>query len=211
MLTFSSHSGIAYTFSGDTKKIDIMMSWDDTNTDHVKIPSAIKFTPQDDIWGIDAKTLPDALRWFKLTLLNPPDLDVGIRDSVHIQNARAALQALDMSPVEAISAYMEHVWEHCIEKLKVAEGEETVDTSRFHVIFTIPAIWPNYARKLMKEAVEQAGILNKRIIGRTEHDFVSEPEAAALATLSGIEERHNIEVCNPASSSSLFSNIVIGK
>lgn len=211
MLTFNSYSGIAYAFSGDPKKIDNVMSWDDTNNDYVKIPSAIKFTPQDEIWGIDAKNVSDALRWFKLTLLNPPDLDVGIRNSVHIQNARAALQTMNMSPVEAISAYMEHVWEHCIEKLKVAEGEETVDTSRFHVVFTIPAIWPNYARKLMKEAVEQAGILKRRPIGRTEHDFVSEPEAAALATLSGIEVRHNIEVCTPVSNLSLFPDIVLGK
>lgn len=209
MLTFSSYSGIAYAFSGDTKKIDIMMSWDDTNNDYVKIPSAIKFTRHDDIWGVDAKNLSDALKWFKLTLLNPPDLDVGLRNSVHIQNARAALQALDMLPVEAISAYMEHVWEHCIEKLKVAEGEETVDTSRFHVVFTVPAIWPNYARQLMQEAVEQAGILKKRTIGRTEHDFVSEPEAAALATLSGIEGRHNIEVCSPALRLNLSAKIII--
>lgn len=210
MLTFSSYSGIAYAFSGDTKKIDNLMSWDDTNNDYVKIPSAIKFNPEDDIWGVDAKNLPDALRWFKLTLLNPPDLDVGIRNSVHIQNARAALRALDMSPVEAISAYMELVWDHCIQKLKVAEGEETVDTSRFHVVFTVPAIWPNYARKLMAQAVEQAGILKKRTIGRTEYDFVSEPEAAALATLSGIEGRHNIEVCNASSKLRFFPNNVIG-
>lgn len=211
MLTFNSYSGIAYAFSGDTKKIDILMSWDNTNNDHVKIPSAIKFTPQDDVWGVDAKNLPDALRWFKLTLLNPPDLDVGIRNSIHIQNARAALQSLDLSPVEAISAYMGHVWEHCIEKLKVAEGEETVDTSRFHIIFSIPAIWPNYARKLMQQAVEQAGILKKRTIGRTEYDFVSEPEAAALATLSSIEARHNIEVCNAVSGLKIFSNGFVGQ
>lgn len=208
---FNSYSGIAYAFSGDTKKIDIIMSWDDTNKDHVKIPSAIKFTPQDEIWGVDAKNLPDALRWFKLTLLNPPDLDVGIRNSVHIQNARAALEALDMSPVEAISVYMEHVWEHCLEKLKIAEGEETVDTSRFHVVFTVPAIWPNYARRLMTQAVEQAGILKRRTIGRTEHDFVSEPEAAALATLSSMETRHNIEVCDTDSRLKLLSNDFVGR
>lgn len=211
MLTLSSYSGIAYAFSGDAKKIEILMNWDDTNNDYVKIPSAIKFTRHDDIWGVDAKNLPNALRWFKLTLLNPPDLEVGLRNSVHIQNARAALQALEMSPVEAISAYMEHVWEHCIEKLKVAEGEETVDTSRFHVVFTVPAIWPNYARQLMEQAVDQAGILKRRTIGRTEHDFVSEPEAAALATLSGIEGRHNIEVCSHAPRLNLFSKIIIGQ
>lgn len=175
-----------------------MMSWDDTNEDYVKIPSAIEFMPQGDVWGIDAKYRPDALRWLKLTLVNQPDLDVKVRNSIHIQAARDGLQALGKSPVQAISAYLKHIWEHCIDKLKVAEGEEIVDTSRFDVTFTIPAIWPNYARKLMEEAVQQAGILKRRPAGRTVHRFVSEPEAAALATLSGLETRHNIEACDPA-------------
>lgn len=173
------------------------MSWDGTNEDHVKIPSVIDFSSQNVIWGLDAKNLPDALRWFKLALVNPSDLDVGVRDSAQINDARRALHDLGMTPEEAISTYMKHVWEHCIEKVKVAEGEETVDTSRFHVVFTVPAIWPNYARQAMEKAVKDAGILKRRKAGRTEHDFVSEPEAAALATLSGIDGRHNTEVCNP--------------
>lgn len=196
MLTFRRYSGIAYAYSGNAKKIDIMMSWDNTNNDYVKIPSAIKFIHPDDIWGVKAKHLSDALRWFKLTLVNPPDLDIGVRNSIQIQDARGALQSLDMSPEDAISTYLKHVWDHCIEKLKTAEGADTVDSSRFHVVFTIPAIWPNYARDRMQQAVQQAGILKKRRAGQTDHSFVSEPEAAALATLSSIEGRHNIMVCS---------------
>lgn len=173
-----------------------MMNWDRSNKDHVKVPSVIKFTPQGDVWGIKAKNIADALRWFKLTLVNPPDLDVGIRNSLQIQDARATLQNLEMFPVDAIAAYMKNMWEHCIEKLKEAEGKETVDTSRFHVVFTVPAIWPDYARISMERAVQKAGILKRRTAGRTEHDFVSEPEAAALATLASVEGRHDIKVCN---------------
>lgn len=187
------------------------MSWDDTNEDHVKIPSVIDFASQNVIWGLEAKNLPDALRWFKLALVNPSDLDVGVRDSVQIRDARHALHNLGFSPVEVVSSYMKHMWNYCIEKLKVAEGEETVDTSRFHVVFTVPAIWPNYARQAMEKAVKDAGILKRRTAGRTDHEFVSEPEAAALATLSGIDGRHNIEVCNPTRRLKLFSNIPIGQ
>lgn len=136
-------------------KIDILMSWDNTNNDYVKIPSVIKFDYPNDIWGVKTKHLSDALRWSKLTLVNQTDLDVGVRNSTQIQDSRATLQALNMSPVEAVSRYLKCVWEHCIEKLKIAEGEDTVDSSRFHVIFTIPAIWPPYARGRMQQAVEQ--------------------------------------------------------
>lgn len=197
MLTLGSFSGISYSYSTDPNKIYVMMNWDDFNEDRVKIPSALEFTSQGVIWGGDVKDSPDALRWFKLALVNPSNLDVGVRDSVQIRNARSALQDLGMSPVEAISTYMKHMWEHFIEKLKDEEGEETVDTSRFRVVFTIPAIWPNYARSLMEQAVKKAGIHKRRPAGKTEVEFVSEPEAAALATLSSIDARHSIEVCNP--------------
>lgn len=196
MLISSRYSGIASAYSDNAMKIDVLMAWDDTNNDYVKIPSAIKFDAQGNIWGVNAKHRSDALRWSKLTLVNPQDLDVGVRTSVQIQDARTTLQAFGMLPEDAISAYLKHMWEHCIRKLKDAEGEETVDTARFHVVFTIPAIWPNYARERMQKAIEKAGILKKRKAGPTTHDFVSEPEAAALATLSGIEGRHNIKVCS---------------
>lgn len=211
MLTSSRYSGIAYAYSGHATKIDNIMTWDETNNDYVKVPSAIKFDAQGNIWGVDAKHRSDALRWSKLTLVNPPDLDVGVRNSIQIQDARTALQALGMLPEEAISAYLKHMWEHCIKKLKDAEGEETVETSRFHVVFTIPAIWPNYARERMQKAIDKAGILKKRTAGPTNHDFVSEPEAAALATLSGIEGRHNIKVCSLDPRLSNYFNLILGQ
>lgn len=186
------------------------MSWDDSNDDYVKIPTVIKLGDPEDIWGVQAKDLPDALRWFKLLLVNPSDLDDGVRNSIQIQNARRVLSALGMKPEQAVGAYLKHVWNRCIEKLKEAEGEETVDTSRFHVYFTIPAIWPNYARSRMEQAVKLAGILKKRPAGQTDHGFVSEPEAAALATLSGIQGRHNIKVCVLIEILIKFTNILVG-
>lgn len=170
-----------------------MMRWDGSNTDYVKIPSAIKFGPDGDIWGVDAKQLPDALRWFKLLLVNPPDLEEEIRTSVQLQKAQDALKALGKTPVEAISIFLKRMFDHTVEMLKISEGQDTVDTSRFHVVFTIPAIWPDYARRRMQEAIDHAGILEARPIGPTTHEFVSEPEAAALATLAGLDRLSNIK------------------
>ncbi|KAL2016086.1 hypothetical protein VTK56DRAFT_4293 [Thermocarpiscus australiensis] len=45
----------------------------------------------------------------------------------------------------------------------------------------------------MREAASQAGLLGKRIAGETELSFVSEPEAAALATLSSMDGRGDIK------------------
>ncbi|KAI8299691.1 Hsp70 family chaperone [Colletotrichum sp. SAR11_240] len=58
-----------------------------------------------------------------------------------------------------------------------------IDDMRLRVAITVPAIWPEYARSLMREAAEIAGITNERDIGETTLILVAEPEAAALATL----------------------------
>lgn len=171
--------------------------WDDTNTDYVKIPSAIVFGPDGDIWGVDAKHLPDALRWFKLLLLKETDMDEEIRTSPQLQEARDKLQASGKSAVEVISIFLKHMFQHAVEKLKLARGAEMVDTSRFHIVLTIPAIWPEYARRRMQQAVDLAGILKTRPIGPTTFEFVSEPEAAALATLSALDGQPNIKARKP--------------
>ncbi|KAJ4401979.1 hypothetical protein N0V85_005403 [Neurospora sp. IMI 360204] len=47
---------------------------------------------------------------------------------------------------------------------------------------------------VMREAAKTAGILGKRIAGETQLTFVSEPEAAALATLEEMEDRFDVKV-----------------
>lgn len=209
MLTFNSHSGAAYAHSGNARLGVIPLTrWDETNTDHVKIPSAIKFGPEGEIWGIDAKHLPDALRWFKLLLVKEADLDEEIRTSKQLQDARAAAQASGKSAVEVISIFLKCMFQYAVEKLKTARGADMVESSRFHVVLTVPAIWPEYARRRMQQAVDLAGILKTRPVGATSSEFVSEPEAAALATLSTLSGQPNIQVRKPDSRLNEFTNYV---
>lgn len=172
-----------------------MTDWGDGNSDDPKTPSAIKFGRGGAKWGIKAQTIPEALRWFKLLLVNENDLPADIRGSSQLREARDRLQDLGKSAVDVIASFLKRLWSHCLERMKVAEGANTVDTSRFHVVVTLPAIWPNYARERMRQAVDQAGILQQRPgVGKTTLDFVTEPEAAALAALSGVDGRHNVQV-----------------
>lgn len=207
MLIFNSHSGAAYALSGNAKLGVIPFTkWDLTNEDNVKIPSAIKFGPEGEIWGIDAKDLPDALRWFKLLLVKEADLDEEIRTSKQLQDARVATQASGKSAVEVISIFLKCMFQYVVETLKTARGRGMVDSSRFHVVLTVPAIWPEYARRRMQQAVDLAGILKARPIGSTTFEFVSEPEAAALATLSSLSGQPNIEARKSNSTVKTFTN-----
>ena len=69
-----------------------------------------------------------------------------------------------------------------------------VEQSRLHVIITMPAIWPAYAQSRMRASVRASGILDSRLAGATALRFITEPEAAALATLKDVAKRSTIQV-----------------
>ena len=72
----------------------------------------------------------------------------------------------------------------------------------FKVFITIPAIWPEYAKDRMRQAVDSAGILHRDFPspGKTELHFIYEPEAAALATFSDYQYYEYMKVGRFASS-----------
>ncbi|KUI61643.1 hypothetical protein VP1G_08816 [Cytospora mali] len=190
-------TGFTYAYSGDAGKLQTITDWVDGNGDDPKTPSSIRLAGRETQWGIQTKDIPEALRWFKLLLVNEADLPADVQGSDQVQEAREKLQVLGKPAVNLIAKYLKLLWSHCLDRIKVAEGEETVITSRFHVVITLPAIWPNYARDRMRQAVEKAGIMIPPGlgVGKTTLDFVSEPEAAALATLSGIDDSFVIVDC----------------
>lgn len=164
-------------------------------------------------WGNRALHDPSSLKWFKLLLLKEEDLSDEIRDSEHLQEARDQLEELEVTAEEVIGQYLKQLWEASLKKVKARILDETVDMSRFHVVVTLPAICqsshvpvkhdhcegyrcgaytdaqfvfagPEYAKQGMKAAVRFAGILKDRPgVSRTVVSFISEPEAAALASM----------------------------
>jgi molecular chaperone DnaK (HSP70) len=64
-----------------------------------------------------------------------------------------------------------------------AELGDLVNDLCFHIRLTVPAIWEETERGKMRQAVERAGILNHRLSGTPDFSFISEPEAAAFASL----------------------------
>jgi molecular chaperone DnaK (HSP70) len=79
-----------------------------------------------------------------------------------------------------VGFYLRKLWEHTYLKLKT---KLEIDNLPLRVAITVPAIWPPYAQKAMREAARIAGITDKRDIGATTLDLVQEPEAAGLSIL----------------------------
>lgn len=145
-----------------------------------------------DSWGYEITSDMTPMKWFKLLLLRPENMKEEIRDSEQLKAARAILaNSPNMTPEKLIGMYLKKLWHHTLEEIK---HYIPFDNLPLKVGITIPAIWPPYAHKSMKEAAAQAGILDDRDIGETTLDLVQEPEAAGLATLFYRESKDYPEI-----------------
>ncbi|KAJ0357859.1 hypothetical protein COL154_009698 [Colletotrichum chrysophilum] len=187
-------SGASFAYSGEPKEIEVISRWEsklNLNSDKEKAPSAILFPgkrgPVSWGYGIPPNAKQEPMRWFKLLLVDEKDLPNKVKDSPQIAAARKMVEEENKDPVEVISAYLTRFWDHAVECIIASHGQDLVDMCRLQVAITLPAIWPDYAKARMRRAVEGAGILKERPAGDTTLSFISEPEAAALATILSME------------------------
>lgn len=94
--------------------------------------------------------------------------------------------------MDAIRDYLRELWKFSIITIKRAESALQVDLLSFKIVVTIPAIWPAYAQARMKEAIEKAGIMSRRAAGEPTLEFMSEPEAAAIAALEDMADKTSV-------------------
>ncbi|EGO59403.1 hypothetical protein NEUTE1DRAFT_39823 [Neurospora tetrasperma FGSC 2508] len=190
-------SGVAFTWSNQVDKIEIITSWDaDTsdNTDECKAPTAITYGPGNKVtWGYSIEPESEQLKWVKLLLLNDEDIPEEVRTSDKIKKALEYLQKHKKTAEEAVTTFLRHLWEHSIDCITRSISKGMVNYAQFHIVITLPAIWPSYAREKMRLAAEQAGMLDKRMGVETQLTFISEPEAAAIATLADMEGRFDVK------------------
>ncbi|KAK4188308.1 hypothetical protein QBC35DRAFT_523026 [Podospora australis] len=193
----TTYSGVAFTWSNKVERMEVITSWESelhSNADMEKVPTALAYGPQRALhWGYAIPFNLEQLRWFKLLLIDEDDLPDSVRNSSKVKEAREYLKKHAKTPVEVVGMYLRHIWNHSIQRVTETVSRNLVNFSKFHIIITLPAIWPAYAQGRMREATSHAGMLSDRIAGATELAFLSEPEAAALATLSDMEDRRDIK------------------
>ncbi|KAI0023286.1 hypothetical protein F4780DRAFT_777062 [Xylariomycetidae sp. FL0641] len=165
------------------------------NSDRQKVPSRISYDDEGRItWGYNIPADAEPIQWFKLLLLKSDDLPSHLRGSPHVEYARAKLDKLDKTAVQVVGDYLKQLWKHIMEEIETEKGCFLIRRAQIRVVMTVPAIWKDYARDLMRQAAKDAGILESRPAGETTLSFVSEPEAAALATLPELDGREDLEV-----------------
>ncbi|KAL6356472.1 hypothetical protein LRP88_10069 [Fusarium phalaenopsidis] len=193
----TTYSGVAYSRRKNTPKL--ITNWKNLrnfNQDKEKVPSTVfynQMTAGEFSWGHAVPIGEDVLRWLKLLLVDENDLPPKIRDSPHVATARALIRQLKKTPVEVIGDHLGELWKHSRENIMRAVGQRVFKIARLHFVVTLSAIWPHYARTRMEEALVRAGIREPRPAGETIVDFISEPEAAALACLEGSSDEIDLK------------------
>ncbi|KAF5558409.1 hypothetical protein FMEXI_383 [Fusarium mexicanum] len=117
------------------------------------------------------------IEWFKLSLLHPDDLEKDILDSEKFTKSNSARERMNLTVVDVTAAYLHKIW-----NTFRAELRHEVTDPLIQITFTVPVLWPDYARKSIYEALHQANIINNNV--ELAPEFVVEPEAAALAIFS---------------------------
>jgi len=147
-------------------------------------------------WGYGVPTRCEVLQWFKLLLLDDEDLEKYLSDAAlaHLTRVRRAIQNSGREVLDIIRDYLRLLWKHVLEGVAKSLGRDRVEQIPFTVVVTVPAVWKGYVRSRMRMAIKAAGILDERAAGPTIFQFVSEPEAAALATLTDLQSTCSIRV-----------------
>lgn len=197
-LTIDRYSGVAWALSHHPDDIEVVTSWSSTyshNSDCKKVPTRIKFDSSGVRWGFQSPFDCETIAWFKLLLINEKDLPRDILNCSYYKAARTRQKEIGKSPVEIVASFLACLWQHSLQAIEGCLGEKFIKECRFHIVFTVPAIWPHYAHNLMREAAAKAQILRVRPCGITTLQFISEPEAAALAIVKELRKRISIKVC----------------
>ncbi|KAF4995123.1 hypothetical protein FDECE_12894 [Fusarium decemcellulare] len=192
-------SGVAWAHCRRPEHIELVTSWEaefSHCSDVEKAPSQLHYAKNEKrtTWGYSVPPDVDALKWFKLLLLDDRDLPSTVSDSAQLREARRLRKAANKDPVKIIGCFLRKIWNHSIDSIQRTIGADMLQKSKFHVVITLPAIWPAYSQQRMKQAAAMSGILDERSCGETTLRFISEPEAAALATIEDLVERTTIKV-----------------
>ncbi|KAI0521984.1 actin-like ATPase domain-containing protein [Xylaria bambusicola] len=181
----TTYSGVAWATVDDLEdgEINIITSWPGSRREDGKAPTELFYEYDKVMWGYEVPSDADPALWFKLLLLKEEDLDESLRQSDYYIRAKRKLTELEKPPTEIIADYLRALWKHTLDTIHKSRSKFVIAALAFHVVLTVPAIWKDYARTSMQEAVARAGILDHRPAGPTTLSFVPEPEAAGLVTL----------------------------
>ncbi|KAI7873614.1 uncharacterized protein EV154DRAFT_527851 [Mucor mucedo] len=165
----TTYSGCCYALA-DTAEVHDIFRWPKSNGFYAKVPSLLYYKKNGRLldWGKGARLQslrPDndgtLLQYFKLAL---------ITEEIRLPDNK--------THVDVIADYLRMFHDHIYEQLLKTQLLHAYKQCQYRYCLTVPAIWSDQSKALMREAMVQAGILQEDDpIHRLA--LISEPEAAA--------------------------------
>lgn len=108
------------------------------------------------------------------------------RGTPQVKHTQKLIERLGKTAEDVVSDFLRAIWEFTKEQIRKREPAWNTDYS-LRVVLTVPAVWSDAAKHKTIQAAKKAGLT-------CAIERVSEPEAAALATLGVKGEQGTINV-----------------
>ncbi|KAK2778157.1 hsp70-like protein [Colletotrichum kahawae] len=185
----TTYSGVAWAETQRADRRTAITTWPISKTvregeSSDKVPTKLRYAGDEIQWGFSipiSAPQDEVVEWFKLDL-DPSLQSMGQAVSSEGRGGRN----VDKLVTDYISALGEHLTYTLREKL----GEQVVTTTPLEFVVTVPAIWSDLAKEKTKQACQKASGLSS---SKTPIHLVSEPEAAAIYALHGLDP-HGLKV-----------------
>ncbi|PKS07026.1 hypothetical protein jhhlp_005623 [Lomentospora prolificans] len=182
----TTYSGLAWTVAHRPERLATVTAWPDAADHEVvseKVPTRLRYQGNDTQWGFKIPVNApqhEILEWFKLDL-DPTLPTIGQPTGEEITGGRTA----DVLVADYLAALRDHL--ACT--LQTKFGPQIVSTASFSFVVTVPAIWSETAKDRITHAFRTVLSVppwpqNPAI------EIVSEPEAAAVSSLTSISKSH---------------------
>ncbi|KAF7553497.1 hypothetical protein G7Z17_g3586 [Cylindrodendrum hubeiense] len=181
----TTHSGVSWAINEGQKKIRLITDWPnlgDSIANQDKVPSIISYkNGRVANWGYEVGPKEESFRWIKI-LLEPESKYA--RTVQEVRDSNELLQKLNKTAEEVIRDYLREIWRYTKEDIRKRVGDDDwEDTFTIHVVLTVPAMWSHAAKDKTLKAARDANLPHNI-------KLVTEPEAAALATLQDKAEEN---------------------
>jgi molecular chaperone DnaK (HSP70) len=154
-----------------------------------KVPSIISYkNGKVDKWGYNVRANDESFRWIKI-LLEPDSKYTKVVEPVRKSNE--LLAKLGKTAVEVVSDYIREIWKYTMDDIQKRQGDDFREIYALKVVITVPAMWTQAAKEKTEQAAKLAGLPD-------DIAMVTEPEAAALATLKDKSDSDELAVGIPA-------------
>lgn len=180
----TSRSGFAYVFRSD-EKIFGWTEWSGQPAPYPKTASHLLYSPSGEVvaWGWQAKIKLADLRKNKqaeqYTFIDNFKMELHKKENMTVDGLCITRNGRKFLVVDIISDYLKELKKFALDKIQ-ATKTQAVEENQIRWCLTVPAIWTDVDKDLMRRAAQKAGLIGESRDEQRRLVFAFEPEAAAI-------------------------------